>query len=666
MKRLTLITIVLICCASCSAEQPILDFTCGPFNGPYLFTQRFDLWVESPANWQLFLLPAAGVTLAAPHWRGTGSGHESRVMEFEVNAGMLGAGQHRMELAVTLEGAQGVLGLPVKDHYWVLPLNNPQVTLITAGGEELELAGEGWTRLDECPTGIMWARDTRPGGLLARASSIAQYSAGSTMRWLTRPFKLEAGERREVALLFTGPMSAGELHFIVDGDIDISDAWYLNGEPITVRRMNTNGKAVIHLPSLGPGEHELRGFVQALLPSKAKTAHLRAHLLEQEAVLAIPVERDWFDLSHHHLLSLSAVDSLQDQPILLPDGTINRVGDATTFVFERGGLAPLIPLSDPSAPVWAGLPLEKRWLGWESSAKSSSFFLPVLVWDGELDWRIVGKHNDWMVDWSEQRRQVVGSVGSLKFKAGDGRLSLLRRTNYYWDDLGFRWWAGYRGTGAAWRSGSWRGSVEIPRTGSLPFYSLQYSGGSWRARFSRDQAALSFFGECLTWGLDFKGQTVWLQAQDGLWRFDLGRDGLKLRAGDETGVLSLTVDPQRDWTLRLAGENLEVYVQRSDSLGFRLRLPVWSDKRQALTTFAVQARRGYPLFELTHTEGYWLFERTAAYLRASIRGAGAEDRFNYGAGLIYSPTPSLMGNLDWERELGWSVRVGIALPLFTH
>lgn len=669
MRWLTAPLIVLFCSAACIGERPVISHAFQSFEQTAAFTQRFDLWVDGPDRWQLSFICPAGLTLDYQVWEGKGGGYESQVAEFEVNLGTLGIGRHCLEMEILMEGAQAVLGLPCAGEYWILPLNRPNVQIVKKEGQHIELTSEEWVLVE---SGMeVFFNGTRLEQKESKTASgfAGPNKAGGALRWVTQGLSLEAGEEREVILVLTGPFPAGELALFSGVDLALGNRWSLGNQLLTTKESQSNQTAILSLPALGPGDHRLRGFVRALLPAAANESFLRASLLGQEAVLALSIQRGWFDLSHVHFIEFEPENSVTTQPFLLPDGTLRYLGPNGRITVQSESLAAVIPLADPGHPLWVGVPLtESQIMLPQSGADTSQFILPVLVWDQDLSWRLIAKRDDWLVDLSAHHRQVLGKIGPLLLKATDGRVSLAHNLNYYGQANGWRWWEGPCGTGGAWRGESWSCTLEIPRKPHQgPYYSLQYEKEGVLARISRDDAVLSLKNGKLNCGVRWKTKGMWVQALSGVWRLDLSPSGIKFQVADGSLLnWSLQASPGQRWVFRLNSDRGEIYARgqgrQGGEWGVRFRMPAAAGARHALTTVAAQIKNRTPLFEIAHREGCRFSPRLALYVRGSVRGAGGDVRFNCGAGLVYTPVPQLTSNLDWDREQGWRFRAGVVIP----
>ena len=663
----TLLALLLVLFSSTAymGGRPVISTVVRPFEQAVSLTQAFELWVDEPGRWQLSLICPHGLTLDQPLWQGNGGGYERRAVDIGVNSAALGEGLHRLKLEIIMEGAQAILGLPCAGEYWILPLNGPHVRIINARGLPLEITNEEWVLVEEgAEVFFNGSRLERPQQKALSAPSPA--AAGGALRWVAEGLHLEAGEKQEVVLALTGPLPVSQLELFCGPDLAIGGSWDLGGRLLMSESLSST-QNVLKLPPLGPGDHLLRGYVRALLPREARRTSLRASLPGSEAVLAITIGRDWFDFSHLHFLQLDRAASGGDLPLLMPDGGLHYPGDGPVLA-RSPRLAAVVPLAAPDCPVWVGVPLgEIAPFPFQPGPAPSQFILPVLVWDPDFTWRLIAKREEWLLDLSGKHSQVLGKVGPLLLTAADGRMTVANQLNHYQDSHGWRWWKGFSRTGGAWSGATWGFTFEIPR-GQKPYFSLQYAGAGVRARVSADDAVLSLERGKLNFGFRWKTKGLWVRALDQSWRLDVDRDRLKLQAAVGSSFnCSLQANFGQKWVLNVDGELTEFYVSgerlQMEEWGVRFRMPNSAGPRHALTTGAAQLRDGIALFEIAHQQGYRFSPRLAIYARATVRGMDGKVHFNCGAGLIYTPLPQLLGNLDWDWEGGWRFRAGIAIPL---
>ncbi len=661
MRTLIALLLVLFCSSACTGGCPVISRVLQPFEGTVSLAQHFDLWVDSPDRWRLYFAYPAGVTANGPLWEGQGAGYESRLVDFEIDPALLGAGLHHLKLRISMDGAQSVLGLPCADQYWILPLNGAHVRIVNERGQQFEITNEEWVLLEE---GVeVFFNGSRLQRQPAQTRSRLTAVDGG-LHWVTRELHLEAGEEAEVVLALTGPMPAGKLEIVSGLNLVVGGRWHLGGQVLIVEESQSN-RIILSLPALGPGEHRLRGSTKALLPTAADESFIEAYAWGQQAVLKVHIERDWFDFSHLHFLDIQG-DAPFSHPLLMPDGSLRYPGKGRTLAVRSNRLTAVIPIAFPSHPVWVGVPLSENLIPLSQSAVArSQFVLPVFVWDGDFSWRLIASRKDWLVDLSAANSRLFGKLGPLFLKAADGRASVVNQLNYYEGSNGWRWWRGYSGTGGAWLSDIWALTFEIP-PGRNPSFSLQYARDGFLAKISSDDALLSFENGGLNYGLRWKTRGFWVRALNGAWRLDLNPNRLKFQASGQLFNYSLRTSLGQKWELRLNSERTEFYVRsrqwQGEELGVRFRIPQAAGARRALTTAAAQIKNGTLLFELEHHEGRQFSSSLVFYVRGSVRGAGEEVRFNSGAGLIYTPVPQLFGNLDWDHELGWRWRAGAVIP----
>ena len=646
-----------------------------------LVRQRFEFWAESSTQpfgeWQLSFRAPSGLgfqegsgLVGQANLLGSGSGFREFSLDLCFDLRYCSGGVQCFPVQVVLEGAQGILGLPLQDRYWILPLNTGGTT-VERGAEIISLLSGQWF-LVELEDRIFLKQQRVHLG--QRAISLAMpASAHSTEMWWEQVSPLEAGERSRVSLNLRGPLPSGRLLLRAQSLLYLLDDWVLEPGGIRLPTSYQGDALVLELPNLGEEVYKLSGSLQALLPVEASKATVNAHYAHLQATLELPIIRTWFDFEQVQIIQMANSPQRANQiPLVLPDGSLRSVAEGGKFAVKTEGLDLLIPLTQPQNPFWIGTPLVESefWTleptDWRDGPHE--FFLPILKWDGELNWRLVTKSGPWFFDADAKRQILRGKIGSVQLLGREGKLKIWREE----DSLlrGGQWWwfqndQTRRGT---WQAGNWSYTLELPRQEGHPSMGITYVDENWRWQLATGDLTLSYRDPNFAWGLRWSTRSLWLEFLSRQLRVEVKPNLLSFAYRPKGGPsYELQIDPAKSWQVHIQEQRWEAYLQ-ADGWRARLKSPQAKGSWRFLTLVSGQRKNGLILAELEQRVGYVLSPQCTIYLAGSFQGSAFSDRstqtlhFNYGIGLVYTPLPQLITELSWHKTQGWQWRSGVVVP----
>ncbi|MGB4396582.1 MAG: hypothetical protein WBJ49_04780 [Limnochordia bacterium] len=666
MRCLSVLLGVFLLAAPLQAETPRLHQKAGPRQEEAVFQQTLDLWLDAPGPWRLLASASPGLTFSAGESgmlrEGTlleGSGPYRGRLELELRCQLpFAAGTHTWELAVSLEGAQGLVGLELAEAFWVLPLWTWEAE-VERKGEFIPLPAQEWFRV--AADDRLFYRGQQ---LLPKVPDESTQALGrplgeseAQLAWLPPFLSLEAGERVEVSLLLQGPAPPGTLVLAGSPELWLSSRWSLAGEELEASGSGSN--LSLNLPPLPPGSHELQGTVQALLPWEEGTASVEASWQGLQAVLDLEVRRGWFDYGGVERIAVEG----EGGALLLPQGRLAQAGQPVTV--PSGRLNAILPLADPAQPIWTGLPLGESLVHTVEveGAELSSFFVPILLWDEGFSWRVAAGSAKWLLDAGDRGFTFRWGALSVEGSPGKARASLTLL-----DQAAEGSWRWRRTTSAyhgSFTAGSWRFSVELPQAeGQSPALAAAYVKDRWRLHVELGDVRLRFSGQNWTWGGALRARTVWLASRDGALQLELRpqRFTASFKPGGNTR-LQLALEPGQ---LRVELKHLpwEGYFHSRSSgseLGLRFKQAWARDKWLFLSRGALQRKGGLTLLELGQAAGYQLTPWCTIYAEG-VFGLLPSASWRADVGVILTPLPQVVLATGLDSQRGWHWRAGIVLP----
>mgnify|MGYP000879215968 FL=1 len=683
MRRSTLALVLLLLFSGlCQGEVPIISHVFDATAGQSVVQQTFDLWIDGPGLWSFGALAPDGLAFVDQEGQITGEGlllsgtgfmQSSCLLEAHFDLHLLGEGTHTLGLQVGLEGAEGILGLAIASGYWILPLKSDRVRVEREGVGQLSLPSGQWFLLEEADAVFhgeqeAWLprSDIETAELTAQVGSIELWWGSSSRLW-------QAGDRDKVTLYLRGPSPAGELVLRCAPHVRLGAHWSLDGQDLGCEQ-GSNGGWILHLPSLAEGDHELTGVVQTLLPPTSGQAEIQALWQGVEAFLPIMIGRSWFDYD-----GLQRIQVDTHSPLLLPSGRIRSTSGRGSVSVEDEGLNVVIPLDDPTKPIWVGTGIAESilWSPKHSGTRGDGedFILPILLWDQGFSWRLVARSSPWLLDITGERQLFRGQFGQARVEISPQRMMLQKAPQSARSKDGWQWLEAIDHRKGTYSKGPWLWSVEVPREeGNFPLLGVQYSGERLRVRLTPKDVELKLSYDSWAWGARASTRTLWVETVRPDLRWELNRQGLAFHYKDEGDRgLKLNWDAQNTLQIQLEWKPWEAYLKigsTDDSqAGLRYKRATSRDRFLFLTRGAVQVKRELILLETAGHLGYVLAPWCTLYIGGSwSTSLLPEDDLHrmdlrYEAGLVIEPLPQLVAAVSWSNDQGWQFKGGIVLPI---
>lgn len=678
-----MLVLVLMIPGFCLGEGPILEHIADPMALSFVATQSMDLWVDALGPWQFraecpdglrFLDQDGHLVQGGQITSGIGPRQSSHVLDVHIDLSVFAAGRHSLHLQVFLEGAQGILGLPIFPHTWILPLNSGKVQVERERGVVSIPSGQ-WFLLEPGDRLFYDQQEVFMFGLEPQSKATQVGQIPTDFWWAAESFNVETGDWGALKLNIQGPSLGGDLIFRSNPYLHMGTSWSLNGRTLACFR-DAEGSLRIRIPILPPGVHELNGSVQALLSPPGGQGEIWALWQGREALCTVQIDRSWFN---HDRVETLQVDTTS--PLLLPSGRIHRMNGRGGVSVEGGELNVVIPLDDPTQPIWTGLPLAgslPRSPHSKEQEESGDFVLPVFLWDQGLSWRLVTRSGPWFLDATAKRQNlyIQGQFGTTSVEISPSKQRALISSNlqrpqgdggwYWWDTLDLR-----KGT---YSQGKWLWTVHIPRqSGHMPVFGVQYRGENVGVRIGPEDVGLRVSSNTWAWGANLKAQRLWAETFRPPLRLEVSPQGVRFKyqhrgQGDlqvrwEVGCLHL----------EFKGELWEAYLKaRSQGpLEGGLRYKKGSSKGRVLSNFntALQIKNEMTFQETKGQLGHVLSPWCTLYVEGGVRTSFSwkeqllRNDLIYGGGLILNPLPQVVAQVGWSNEQKWFVKAGVVVPI---
>lgn len=668
MRTVTLSFVVLLFFTAIAAGQaPKIHKVIDSAQDLYYLEQNLDLWIKGPAGWSLeLMMEDQGASLLKDGqlqpggllWEGAGAGQYTLVLELVVDLVKLGQGGHDLEVAVALQGAQGLMGLRIHEQYWLLALGCSELFVVGVDEQAYGVPNTGWFSLQQGER-VVWQGEEIfvP---VDRVELLGSEGEGQTKRfsWQPQALQLEAGDWAPLTLTLQGPAPSGELKVASSPYLELDTIWSLGGEPLEL----VNGSLV--LPELFEGSYELRGGIRALLPPRAMTIQLEANWKNYQTQLSVWLGRSWHDFSLQQRIQVTG----ERQPVLLPGGQVTFGRAKDPFLVPVEGLDALVSLREPRDVFWVGTPLaETTEYRLESGHGELDFFTPIFVWDQELRWRLLSRSANWFFDLSPKGQRVTGQLGALGLSLEGSRLTLAS-TPKSWQAGAWQWWDRLDAYGGSFNGGAWSLSLALPKQGDKePSWRLAYGEGPFKGSIGSKELALSYRNEGWALGFGLPARKIWVEVQKANVRFELSPQGAKLAYGKESGLrLTLHGVPGEKLSFELTQDAFEGYLQASMkgdlAWGLRLKVPKRHGPWHILTSAAYEQKGNIGLLELKQTIGYSPLAWCSVYLEAATQIGPRFLGISYGGGLVFTPFKQAIVSLTWQNDRGFQVKAGVAIP----
>ena len=663
------------------AHAPQLKYVLEQEALPKEILQTFDLWVTGTGPWSLLARAPDGLmfvneekSLVSAGVLYSGENKHQSSIDLKVKlAPALDIGKHNLNLALTLEEAQGILGLPLPPDYWIMPLNNHQTWVLRDGLKQEVLPGQWFLLAAE--DSLFYGEEAvyLQQGQIETLNLASEANLKSVLSWDTPNLDLQAGDEAIISLKLHGPQNASTLVLKMAECLHINSAWSLSGRPI---QTHIQGQSIIlNLPQLPPGEHILEGKLLALLPTAEKNSQLKAYWQGQVAELEILIERDWFDHNGIQLIQVESPDSYTS--VLMPDGRRRSVRARTALPVQGGRLNLLLPLVNPTEPIWTGLPLAESVL-WslENPAQGREeleFFVPILLWDQSWSWRLLARNQHWILDTSPLGQYFQGQFGAFRVTNSAGRLSFSTDLNSSTEGA-WHWQETPELRRITWQQEPWLWSLKLPRDATKnPQLRARYRGENWQIQVSPHKALLQFSKAGWTLGTSYSpnSSVFWLQGEQGL-SLELSSQRLYLAyEASEGKKMNLQVKANKEVQIGLRHASFEAYLKNSpdsSQLGLRFKQPKNKGRWLFLTKGAAEIKNRFLIWELDQQLGYSAAPWCTFYVQAMLRGsAGRSDitpmlDLSYEAGAVFTPAPQVVASLGWHSKHGWQCKAGLVIP----
>ena len=682
MKRLPWLIVLVLLWSPCSqAQVPQIKYVTEGARSSERLEQTVDLWIDAPGLWQLSARAPDGMrfsgadgrfTTEGQLWTGFAGQQSSQVLKVYFDLALLGQGEHALNLQLTLEGAQGILGLPLDPDYFILPLNTGEVWVQKAGADRLSVPAGQWFLLEPQDALFHGERAIFLSQQFYRSlGAVSGLAPQESELWWPAPLlELGAGDHGLALLKIRGPSQGGELVLRANPHIRIGTQWFMAGQELQSVR-GSQHSVIVTVPPLSAGVHEISGSLQALLPPSKEHGELWAFWQGHKAATLIQIDRSWFDHNQQTVQVHSDVDSL----LWLPDGRIRQVHGQATIQVETEGLDVLIPLSDPSKPLWTGFPLAEGVL-WSvkepATGGQQEFVLPIILWDQGLSWRLAARSQWWFWDATATRQVFKGQLGPIAVETSPGKLTFSGMSPQVHKVGGWQWWENQEARKGAYRKGGWLWSIDLPRESSQnPSLSLQYGGEHWQVRIAQEDIKLKFTHDTWALGASLGSRSLWLEFRPHL-RLEMNPRRVQVAWKHQEGQsVTFELDAETHLQVQLKSGLWEAYLKTGagGEWGLRGKHPASKGAWISVTKGAAQRKNELVLLEIEQELGLvlspWctLYVEGACLTTLELDNHGYTLDVRYGTGVVLSPLPQVLASFGWNNTIGWHWKAGVAVPL---
>lgn len=680
--------LILFCIAPCLGEGPQIRHSIGEHTPP-IVRQSVDLWIDATGLWSLrgqvppglcFLDQNGHITSEGQLASGNGPGQSSHLLEVHFDLDMLGTGLHSLPMQLVLEGAQGILGLSLASDTWILPLNNDQVRVKRGGGDILAIASGQWLLLELGDRVFSREQEVFFGERATEVKGVSAKGVQSDLWWGGVPLSLEAGDWGDVELHLQGPSRAGNLILHANPYLRLGESWSLSGQILACAGGSAD-PLIVHLPALPAGVHTLTGSVQALLPPEGGGGELQAIWEGREIFRQVTISRNWFEYGGLQKIKVDASTTL-----ILPSGQTQSIDGKSTVTVRANGLNVVVPWQDPRQPIWTGLPLAESgsWslAGPIFGGALPDFFLPILLWDQGLSWRLLTRAGSWFADLSPEQQSfmIQGKSGSTRLEIfpTEERALLSSTWQHSTSTKGWQWWENVNSRTGTYSQGKWRFTIAIPRdSGENPSLALQYRSEKVGVRIAPQDVALRFSSATWAWGGRLNPRAFWFESLRNNARCEINSQGFQVHHpfGDR-GEVKLQWKKGQNMQMDLRADPWEAYLNigRSGLSEGGLRYKQASAKGPLLSVIkaGIQLKNQLFLFEVSGELGYVWRPWCTLYLEGGLGGSivlresSAQLDLSVGGGVIVKPLPQIVMAAGWNDREKWYVRAGVVVPFVSR
>ncbi|NLJ80752.1 MAG: hypothetical protein GX335_06995 [Firmicutes bacterium] len=688
MRLAGFVFLLLILGVSSCAGQPLFTFTLAPGEVKNAVLD-FEYWIEASEDWILSFRCASGLNLfgkeedplPAAAFKGKGPAQARQSLKVVLDSAKFNLGSQKAEIAIELNGAQGILGLSSQGNYWIMPLNSEDVCVGRASGDEVCLEDYQWFLLSGDDRVIWGDRRINVGNGSLQAEKMRPGTKGgdSRLSWSPSSLLLDAGEKVSLSLQLPGPAPAQRLVFSKPEDLLLSSIWVLEGYCLKIENEPGATSLVLAIPPLTAKQNQLRGSIQALLPQNSGPSKVLATYGKEEALLKVFRSKGWFDRP-----SLEQIEICDEQgalgavPCLLPGGIIRYTNQEGELSFYGERFGPLFVPSSRDGLVWispgTGGLLHKFLLTEEAELEIPDFVFPVLILDPDFSWRLTAKSGSWFLNADPKKQVLRGQIGPIRVRAEEGQFHFWSGLNQPLNWGEWLWAENQREKAGTWQKGSWSVGVAFPReTGKNPTFRLEHRRGGYRVKLSPSDLEFSYGTGDWSLGAGLKERLLWVNLDKEKFRLELKKESLQLDYGTVSrGRWLFRSHMQRPFYLQYRRGAREFYLGKDREDGWRAGFG-WdafyaNGSWQGVLKNSWWVGGGLVLGEIAHTLKYELSDYWAIYARNTLQlsspwNKGAVFSSQHELGLLCQPSAYWFNQLGWNNKSGLVWRIGLAWPL---
>lgn len=636
--------------------------------------QIFDLLIQSMDVWDLELTlqdgysfidekqQAQGTSLV---WSGIGFEQAQRSLAVEIETVDWSKSNYQFSVEFVLKGARGVLGVPLPEEYWVLPLNSDDVVLVNSAGEARPLLANTWHRVDAEERVLFGQMELKRFNQEQELKHLTVNTKVPRVSWQPSVLSGDVGQLLPLTLTIEGPSMAGLLLLTPGEFVELKTDWFLNGD-LLPSEWDQEGNLLLTLPQLTAGTYKLEGTLQTELPFRATTTKVQASYEKQVAELEVNLARSWFDFDEKQKIQLQSREELT---LLLPRGKIQSIQGQTELLVPTSGLNVLLPLENPRQPIWIGTAWSESKIHGLNNIVVQNFCVPILIWDQGFDWRLITKIGSWLLDFGSDFQTINGNIGNAELRLQKGKLSLVHQTPVQVLEDEWYWRETDRIRQGIWSKGAWAFNLELPKEhGEKADFTVGYKGEHWKAYLSPRELSFNYKQE--TWGVgaSLAKEVIWLQTCGDRLTFSLYPQQFNV---DYQGIgdwqASLCLGSDKNWHVQLQAKQFELYANNKAG-GLRFKQSFQKDHWLALYQFGLEHKNQKTFSAYKQRLGYTIQPWCTIYLEGDLLVTWPPKRnqligqVNFGCGLVLTPKPQLIASVHWDQRAGWDFKAGIVIP----
>ncbi len=676
--------VLLLWVGPCLAEGPQIRHSIGEMTPPVV-RQGVDLWIDATGPWSLWGQGTTGISFLDHGGHivgqgqlayGAGPGQSPLSWEIHFDLQELRVGRQTLQMQLVLEGAQGILGLPLSGDTWILPLNNHRVRVERRDKEAFFPASGQWFLLQPGDRVFSGGQEVFFTAMQPEHVGVRAKEVHGGLWWSNDLPNLETGEWGLFALHLQGPSPAGSLVLNSSPYLRLGADWSLFGQVLDCSAGSAH-QLTIHIPELPAGLHTLTGSVQALLPPVGGRGDLAALWQGQGAFRQVAIGRTWFDHGGLEKIQVNASTSL-----ILPDGQRQHMSGHGVISIKDDHLNAVIPRGDPGKPLWTGLPLSES-VVWTPNVHPEDnlqpdFFMPVLLWDQGFTWRLLSSSGPWFLDLAPEQQLLLiqGEHGFARLEIVPGEKKAIISST--WQDStgseGWQWGENVRSRTGIYSQDRWRFTIDIPREAKLrPSLSVQYRSENFGVGISQHDLALRFSSTTWAWGARLNPPTIWLESNESFVRYGLNPQRLQISYPIcDRGQGKLEWNLGQNIQVGLRAEPWEAYLNMrrtgQSEGGLRYKQASSRGRFLSLVKAGLQLKNRLIMLEAGGELGYVIAPWCTLYLEGGLganilhQGSLAGLDLRYGGGVIVKPLPQVVIVGGWNSTEEWYLKAGVVVP----